>query len=69
MSDIIIIGKMVTEYKGYTIVFNPFSEPESWLVYLRAEFIAKVTWLADAWAIIDARENPQERIITVEALP
>ena len=57
---------MVTTYKGYTIVLNPFSNPMSWLVYLGADFIAKVTWLNDAWALIDARIAHQENAITVE---
>ena len=67
MSNIKNISKMVTVYKGFTIVLNPFSNPHSWLVYLGPEFIAKVTWLPDAWALIDARVNPKEQVITVEA--
>ena len=50
---------MVTIYKGYTLVLNPFGNPVSWLVYLGPKFIAKVTWLPDAWAIIDKRLEAQ----------
>ena len=67
MSNIKNISKMVTVYKGFTIVLNPFSNPLSWLVYLGPEFIAKVTWLHDAWALIDARVSQKEQDSTVEA--
>ena len=63
MSNINIISKMVTVYKGFTIVLNPFSNPQCWLVYLGPEFIAKITWLPDAWAVIDARLARKENII------
>ena len=66
MSNIKIVGKMVTTYKGFTLVLNPFSNPQSWLVYLNAEFIAKVTWLHDAWALIDARLTHKENVIATE---
>ena len=68
MSDIQIIGKMVTTYKGFTIVLNPFSQPVSWLVYLGADFIAKVTWLPDAMAIADARTRDNNEKVITEAL-
>lgn len=66
MSNVKILGKMVTTYKGFTLVLNPFSNPKSWLVYLNAEFIAKVTWLHDAWALIDARLARKEYVNNTE---
>lgn len=67
MSNIRNICKMVTVYKGFTIVLNPFSTPQSWLVYLGSEFIAKVTWLPDAWALIDARLAHKENATATDA--